>query len=230
MREWITKVGRRISEQASKEEAREAATEAVKEVAKEATKEAIREAVNPNLKGADKKTDKFEVAINGIEMSIKQVDNEDSQKASPATDRDRLAEEIASLKEFVASILAEATTNTTTVNQLVETRILDWVLVRGAISILLVGGYMLHLRRRGRAAAEAVVCVVCVFHCWYGRLDLYHFCMNPFLFTGISNKITRINAFLFITLIFNISIYLFNFRRCTLILFARVAYEILSDV
>jgi hypothetical protein len=51
-------------------------------VAKEAAKEAIREAINPNLKGAEKKTDKSEVEINGIEMSIKQVYDEDSQKAS----------------------------------------------------------------------------------------------------------------------------------------------------
>jgi hypothetical protein len=230
VREWITKVGRRISEQVSKEEAREAMTKAVKEVAKEAAKEAIREAINPNLKGAEKKMDKSEVAINGIEMSIKQVDDKDSHKASPATDRDRLAEEITGLKEFIASILAEATTNASTANQLVEIRILDWVLVRGVISLLLVGGYMLHFHRRGGAAAEVVVCVVCVFRCWYGRLDLYHFCMNLFLFTGRSNKITRINTFLFITLIFNISIYLFNFYRCTLILSARVAYEMLSDV
>jgi len=96
-------------------------------------------------------------------MIIKQVDDEDSQKASPETDIDRLAEEIAGLKEFIASILAEATTNATAANQLPETSILDWVLVGGAISVLLVGGYMLHLRRRGRAATEAVVCVVCVF-------------------------------------------------------------------
>ena len=125
VREWITKVGRKISEQAAKEEAREASTEVVKEVAKEAAKEAIREAVNSNTKGAKKKTNKSEVAINGIEMIIKQVDDEDSQKASPETDIDRLAEEIAGLKEFIASILAEATTNTTAANQLPETRILD---------------------------------------------------------------------------------------------------------
>lgn len=156
----ISKVVRRVSEDAAREAATEAAKEASKEAAKEVAKEAIREAVKSSSKGADKSE-----VVNGIELAIK-GDDEDPHKASPATDTDRVAEEFKALKEFVASILAEATANATA-NQLPEGRNLNLdsltlvllVGLGGAVTVH-VGGYFLHRRRRrrrGRAAAEAVV-------------------------------------------------------------------------